>query len=408
MADIDINDLCFIDSETRRVPNAPIGDVTEVGAYRHAEYAFPTMWTFAIGEDPVEIMALDDGFDERLTWDFDAPDHLKEFHERVLHGEAWYVAWNMAFDRLIWNGPESDFPLLRPENTLDAMAQAAASGLPTKLKHAAKWVGLTQKIEEGDHLIKIFEPPNGQTPQDRPEDWEGFKIYGCDDVAAMRDVFMSTRQMDDHERRVYWASERINDRGMGLDTRLCAAASVLVDDNKAIMSRRMDEITNGAVTAVTQVQRIVKWADPILRMRPEARRYFIEKKEILNADGEVTRPEKLSLARERIEGALLYYEALEDRLEVEDRLVEALVLRRFGGSNTPGKFMKALMMQLTGRLRGQYVFNGAPQTGRFSSRGVQVHNLTRDHLGELEETALQMISEIEDERVNKRLKAAGV
>ena len=33
-------------------------------------------------------------------------------------------------------------------------------------------------------------------------------------------------------------------------------------------------------------------------------------------------------------------------------------------------------------LRGQYRFAGAGQTGRMTSRGAQIHNLTRDVLGE--------------------------
>jgi hypothetical protein len=46
------------------------------------------------------------------------------------------------------------------------------------------------------------------------------------------------------------------------------------------------------------------------------------------------------------------------------------------------------------RLPGQYVFNGAQQTGRFSSRGVQVHNLTRKALKN-EAAAIEAISSIE-------------
>ena len=43
-----------------------------------------------------------------------------------------------------------------------------------------------------------------------------------------------------------------------------------------------------------------------------------------------------------------------------------------------------------GVLYGQYVFNGAGQTGRASSRGVQVHNLARDTLTE-EHSAIELL-----------------
>jgi hypothetical protein len=43
----------------------------------------------------------------------------------------------------------------------------------------------------------------------------------------------------------------------------------------------------------------------------------------------------------------------------------------------------------------QYVFGGASQTGRFSSRGVQIHNLPRASLGADEEAAIIEINDIE-------------
>lgn len=400
----DINNLCFIDSETRRVPGATIMDVTKVGAYRYARHIFPTLWAMAVGTDPVHVAAWG-GDEDYIFWD-DLPEQFRAFHERVERGEAWYVAWNMNFDRQIWNGPESraaGFPELKPEWCLDAMAQAVASGLPAQLKHAARFIGQTQKIEAGRHLIKLFEPPNGLQPQDDPEKWEQFVGYGGDDVNAMRDVWAHTRPLSRDEWETYWVSERINDRGMGLDTRFCAATSVLVQENQKIMNRRLQELTG--IDAVTKVAQILNWLDQPERLgyRQEARQFFVEKREVLNDDGTVKRPEKLSLSRDRIENALVFYEEQDDLTDEETKAVEVLEIRQWGGSNTPQKFEKALRMQSGGSLRGQYVFNGAPQTGRFSSRGVQIHNLTRSHLGEQEEDAIAFISDLEDERIEQRL-----
>ena len=55
-----------------------------------------------------------------------------------------------------------------------------------------------------------------------------------------------------------------------------------------------------------------------------------------------------------------------------------LQIRQYGGSKTPAKFARMLDQQVDGVLYGQYVFNGAAQTGRASSKGVQIHNLARD------------------------------
>ena len=61
-------------------------------------------------------------------------------------------------------------------------------------------------------------------------------------------------------------------------------------------------------------------------------------------------------------------------------LLRVLQIRLYGGSKTPAKFGKMLQQQVDGVLYGQYVFNGAAQTGRASSKGVQIHNLARDTL----------------------------
>ena len=107
---------------------------------------------------------------------------------------------------------------------------------------------------------------------------------------------------------------------------------------------------------------------------------------------------------------LVYLDVLQEREGLSDelqRVHELLTLRHYGGSATPGKFLKALNVSHGGRLKGQYVFNGAPQTGRFSSRGVQIHNLTRAHLAELEDAALNVISALKDKRVRARVREMG-
>lgn len=399
-----LDDICFIDSETRRVRHATCGDVTISGGALYSRHAFATIWGWGAGSAPVEVVALDDGFDERLTWEIDAPDWLKRFYDRADRGKAVFAAWNMAFDRMIWNGPESDFPPLRIDMTIDVMAQAAASGLPTKLGHAAKWLGCTQKLDTGSGLIKLFEPPNGATPQDRPEDWEEFRRYGGTDVEALRDIYTMTRPLPREEWEVYWANEAINDRGMGVDRGFMAAAANLSTESEGHINRQIAAATSGDVSKVSEVQRILKWAEPLLSLHaPAAREALIEKTLVLWEDGRVRRPEKLSLAREKLEKVLVVLDAQRERLGVLppelEAVYEVLTLRHYGGSTTPKKFAKAIGMIVdvgnTGsRLTGQYVFNGAPGTGRFSSRGVQTHNLTRAHLGDLEEDAIEEIKEI--------------
>ena len=66
----------------------------------------------------------------------------------------------------------------------------------------------------------------------------------------------------------------------------------------------------------------------------------------------------------------------------EAKAHEAAELRLYGAGASPKKFARLEAQQVDGVLRGQYRFAGAGQTGRMTSRGAQIQNLTRDVLGE--------------------------
>ena len=100
-----------------------------------------------------------------------------------------------------------------------------------------------------------------------------------------------------------------------------------------------------------------------------------------------------------------FYETLDAREGLTDEefeLLEIAEARATGASATPAKFQKIVDQHDDGRLKGQYVFNGAQQTGRYSSRGVQVHNLIRASLSNKEQPdreidAIDLINELEIE-----------
>lgn len=105
-----------------------------------------------------------------------------------------------------------------PEHFIDAMVQASRSHLPGDLAGAAKAIGLTQKQTAGKALIKMFaDAARPETPQSHHDDWQRFRSYARDDVAAMRDVFKATLPLSRRMWQEYWASERINHRGVAVD-----------------------------------------------------------------------------------------------------------------------------------------------------------------------------------------------
>jgi DNA polymerase len=339
------------------------------GTTRYATEADAIVLAFAIGEGPVQLVAA-----APLELE-DMPTNFLKHARRVQKGEAIWAAWNAGFDRAIWNYATLGFPEMKPHHIIDVMAQATASGLPPDLKQAAIQSGSTCKVEDGKKLINLFCVPGATaTPQSHPDEWELFLDYAAGDVEAMRSVFLGTRQLPLAEWQEYWAMEAINDRGIAIDLPMVEAAAALAAEDAIRSNRELARLTAGQVTTVNQVAKMTEWL--LARLPEEGQKIITEVEEELDENGTETVEAKYQLSRKRVERLIAFCSVRTDSAEA----VRVLQIRLYGGSKIPAKFKKMLQQQVDGRLYGQYVFNGAAQTGRASSKGVQIHNLARDTL----------------------------
>jgi len=183
-----------------------------------------------------------------------APDDLRAVVDRGGTGGAW----NASFDSAIWNFATLGFPWLEPENVVDVMVQAGVSNLPTDLESASRALGGEGKQKDGKKLIKLF-CVEGADPRDHPEEWRNFLTYACRDTGEMRDAYHRTRPLPPGEWREYWAFERINRRGVMIDLPFVRRAAALAAEDGVAIGRRLAELTDGAVTRVTQAKRIAAW-----------------------------------------------------------------------------------------------------------------------------------------------------
>ena len=405
----DMDDFCFFDTETRSLPDLPNpdwGNIKTAGVYRYAACAHVIILTYAIGLGPVKEWVLDD-FDGVLHW-ADAPADLAAFRERaVTRGDCWFVAWNAAFDREVCNRGMvrlTRAPAIPITAIIDASPQAMASGLPAGLGHAAKVLNTTRKVEQGKNLIGLFTPADGATPQQKPEAWEEFKHYAREDVEAMRDIFLSTRQLTRRDWEEYWAAEAVNARGVPVDRAFVERAAALADVYARQSHAEVRRITGNDWGPKHHVA-LANWAyDMLLSTQPDLCELMVTSYEE-GDDEEDWVVGKVSLDRRRIEQIIGALEAQDEKSGLTDAelaVLELCEVKLYGAGSTVMKFDKMLpMIDPDGNLRGQYVFNGAAQTGRFSSRGVQLHNLTRSWVGmetgdtAMEEQALIFISELE-------------
>ena len=365
-----IENIGFIDFETKSATDI------KAGTYRYATEADAIVCTYAIGDGPVRAVTVAE-FDGPLDWHM-MPEDMQEFHDRVATGTAVWAAWNAGFDKAVWNFATEGFPLMKPEHIIDVMAQAVASGLPPDLAQASAIVGHDLKIGSGKDLIKLFCTPGGLkgvqgTPTSHPDEWIAFLGYAMGDIAAMRSVFKATRQLSLAEWKEYWAMEAVNERGVGIDLAFATAAAKLAEEDKVRSRAELTDLTHGAVTSVDQVAKMTAWL--MQHLPTEGQAILTKREEEVDDDGVVTKPAKYQLTRKRIERLLAYLGTIEDDFDGVRRVLQ---IRQYGGSKTPAKFARMLQQQVDGVLYGQYVFNGAAQTGRASSKGVQIHNLARD------------------------------
>ena len=138
------------------------------------------------------------------------------------------------------------------------MIQAGVSNLPTDLESASRALGGEGKQKDGKKLIRLF-CVEGAAPSDHPEEWQRFLAYARQDVEAMRDVYRRTRPLPLAEWQQYWAFEHINRRGVVLDMPFVRRAAALAAEDAVASGRRLNELTGGIVTTVTQAKRIAAW-----------------------------------------------------------------------------------------------------------------------------------------------------
>lgn len=393
----DVDTYCFIDTETLSG-----ADLRATGVYPYSEDpAFRAMIvTYAIGGGPVQIwkqLAAHDG--GWLDWE-QAPDDLYQHRERVRRGEAWFVAWNAAFDRLALSRGVLGYRDAKPEHFLDAMAQAVRSHLPPDLASAGRVANAEiQKRSDGKRLIQQFCVPPFASPAAHPEAWDAFCLYALDDIPPMRTVWNATLPLSRLEWEQYWASERVNDTGMPVDRQFAEEASYYAEENARRASADIARLTEDAIQTVTQHEALCGWVVDRVNHLSHAKEILL--REVVSEPEEegdgIVQLQKYSLERSRVEDLIAFLERLDGKeglTDAEWQVYEVLQVRAYGASATPRKFTKLVpMLGRDDRLRGQYVFNGAAATGRFSSRGLQIHNLTRATVGS-QDVELRCIDDI--------------
>ncbi len=283
----------------------------------------------------------------------------------VFHAETEFYAWNAAFERAIFDyimTPDHGFPEIPLERWRCSMFMSRTNNMPGALGNAARCLGVEdQKSARGKELIKLLCVPmaDGSFNKD-PGLLAEMDAYCIDDVKAEMGVQGMLREPTDEEWADYYANERINDRGIRIDRPLCEAAQIYAADEEADLIDRIEKVTEGAVCKA-RGEKLKDWV--VKRLTPEQEKLLVKYRD----DKKMLSLDKYNRSR------LLALEGLDpyvrDVVECSD----------FAQKSSVGKF-KALVNRADpedGRVRGALMCNGASASGRFSSKGAQVHNFPR-------------------------------
>lgn len=369
--------ICFIDAETR----SP-ADVTVCGAYTYAHHPETDVlvWAYAFDDEPVQVWSP--------TWCWRSAERTPEAHpfpsdlvKHVRRG-GLVVAWNAFFDRLIWNQvmvKKYGWPELPIDQVLCAQAQAEANNLPGAMEKAAIAVNAPiNKDLKGKQLIGLLSTGTR-------EDWDSekfetstnmghFRSYCAKDVDTMRAVWKLTRPLTQTEWDEYHVSERINERGVMVDLEFAKVAQRYAQTEAAEINTQLAAVTQDPQITLTTHLRKAAWLHeqlwPSTDLQELTQRPTKEDEKPRYSCDRPTREAVLEMILQPEQAARFERDQL-------DRIVEFLELIEAGNSAAVRKFTAIVNQAYNERVYGSYSFNGGGQTGRFSSRGIQVHNIIR-------------------------------
>lgn len=315
------------------------------GAHRYAQDAEVMLFAFALGDGPVQVR------------DLTAGDTLPaELYDPAVP----IVIHNSSFDRtVIRKALKIDIPTSRIHDTL---VQARTLGLPGGLGVLCDILKVPvdqAKDKKGKDLIHLFckpRPVNNKvrraTRETNPKEWQEFIEYARLDIGAMRAIYnkLPAWNYGGRERALWELDQKINDRGVRVDTELATAALTTIGYTKRQLDADTYKATGESVESATQRDQLLRF---ILRT------YGVELPDM-----------RASTLERRINDP-----------ELPPGLRDLLGLRLQTCTTSTAKY-KALLNSVCedGRLRGILEFCGAGRTARWAGRIFQPQNLPSRNL----------------------------
>jgi DNA polymerase bacteriophage-type len=346
-------DKAHLDFETYSDLNLP-----DVGAFKYSEHESTTaiILGYKIGNGPIKVLDLTD------------PKSLQGKLLPVynfIESGGIVCAHNANFEQLIWEMmyDRGFFKIKpKPEQWDCTAARARMIAIPGSLDGAASALGMEiRKDPKGKILMDIFSKPSKEGKrirrEERPEEYLEYMEYCRQDVAVEYELDLILPPLTPVEKECYVMDFKINSRGIGVNLELVEKANKYVEEYSEGLLDRSFEISN---CRPTQIQKVME---------------FLKSQGLEVPNLQATTVEALAQTK-GISGEVK--ELLENRIEI---------------SRAGTKKLKSIMTYASddGRIRGSFLYSAA-STRRWSSRGVQIHNLGKPEGETNPEVALEILA----------------
>lgn len=245
------------------------------------------------------------------------------------------------------------------------MIHGAYLGYPMGLAKLGKALGLAQdkmKDKAGAALIRYFSVPckptkknGGRTrnlPKHDPDKWFAYGMYNMQDVVTEMECYrrLSAFPVPEEVEKQWQIDIRMNAAGVGIDRQLVEGALTIDEENKKALLEEAYELTGLS--------------------NPNSRNQLLD---WLNSN---TNLELEKLTKDSVAAAMA---------DADDVAKKVLTIRKKLAKSSVSKYeMMASATGQDGRLRGTLQFYGANRTGRWAGRLLQVQNLPRNYITNLD------------------------
>lgn len=313
----------------------------------------PIIMAYAFDDEPTQVL-------EFPSWSR-IQGILLQAEKHIAHNARFELGVNRATGNI--DASSATFKdILR--RTTDTAIKCKYYGIPESLEKAGKWLGLPiQKLTVGKKGISLFTVPIPEKvkerlgitqtfwgPKDKPEDWAQFLEYAKVDVDVCRLVDKTLPDLPEAIWNEWHVDYMINQNGISIDRQLCEKAVIDLENeaneakNELLVLTDLENPNSGA--------QMKQWL-----------------KNEYNLD--VT-----SLSKETIPQII--------KSSKDERLARVLNLYSLLARTSNKKFSKFIdLMDSNDKLYDILNYYGA-HTGRWSSWGVQLHNMKRIEIADYE------------------------